>query len=59
MPHYDEISVAVMAPMDDVVKVDEQAPPPQDDGAAEPDEESSEEAGPSGGTLTPDLGGAP
>jgi chromosome partitioning protein len=41
MPHYDEISVAVMTPLDDVVTVEEPAPP-SDDRAAEPDEQSSE-----------------
>jgi chromosome partitioning protein len=42
MPHYDEISVAVMAPMDDVVTVEEPAPA-SDDGAAEREKESSQQ----------------
>jgi chromosome partitioning protein len=44
MPHYDEISVAVMAPMDDVVTVEEPAPA-SDDGAAEREKESPEQEG--------------
>ncbi len=43
MPHYDEISVAQMAPMDDVVTVEEVGPLPDDDGAGEQDEQSSEQ----------------
>ena len=45
MPRYDEISVAVMTPMDDFVTVKDQ-PPTSDDGVAEPDEEGSEQEGP-------------
>jgi chromosome partitioning protein len=42
MPHYDEISVAVMAPMDDVVAVEEGVELPVEDGARG-QEESSEQ----------------
>jgi chromosome partitioning protein len=42
MPHYDEISVGQMAPMDDVVTVETVVPLPDGDGAAEQDEQSSE-----------------
>ena len=45
MPHYDEISVAVMAPMDDVVTMEEQAPV-SEDGVAAGDVESSKQVGP-------------
>jgi chromosome partitioning protein len=43
MPHYDEISVAVMAPMDDVVTVEEEGPLPEKDGARTPDQQSSQQ----------------
>jgi chromosome partitioning protein len=42
MPHYDEITVAVMAPMEDVVRVEEVRPLSDRDGAGEQDEPSSE-----------------
>ena len=43
MPHYDEISVAVMAPMDDIVTVEEGEPLPDEDGSRGQDEQSSEQ----------------
>jgi len=43
MPHYDEISVAVMAPMDDVVTVEEEGRLPAEEGAGKHDEQSSEQ----------------
>jgi chromosome partitioning protein len=45
MPHYDEISVAVMAPMDAVVTVEVPAPASDDDGAGEREKERSEQEG--------------
>jgi chromosome partitioning protein len=43
MPHYDEINVAQMAPMDDVVTVEEVVPLPDEDAAGKQDVPSSEE----------------
>jgi chromosome partitioning protein len=43
MPHYDDISVAVMAPMDDVVTVEEVEPLPDVSGDKEQDEQGLKE----------------
>jgi chromosome partitioning protein len=58
MPHYDEISVAVMTPMDDVVTVEEEASPLDvDDGQAE-EEQTAERDEPAIGRPA-DPAGAP
>jgi chromosome partitioning protein len=57
MPHYDEISVAVMAPMDEVMTVDEPMPALDEVHAPEPDQadpkqDDADEAAPSPGSGT-------
>ena len=59
MPHYDEISVAVMAPMDDVVTVEEPAPPTEPDDGAPLEEESSEQDEPEAERSAPPSGKTP
>ena len=67
MPHYDEISVAVMAPMDEAVSIEQQVPAPVPDGGGQRAEVSSDQdardeerpASPSGETreAEPEVGG--
>jgi chromosome partitioning protein len=56
MPHYDEISVAVMTPMDDVVTVDEGEPLPEAVGSGGQDEQVSEQDEPADAAPAPPSG---
>jgi chromosome partitioning protein len=56
MPHYDEISVAVMAPMDEVVTVEEPAPTLDEVDPPEPEQASSRQDDADDSPLPPQSG---
>jgi chromosome partitioning protein len=56
MPHYDEISVAVMAPMDEVVTVEEPAPTLDEVDPPEPEQASSRQDDADESPLSPQSG---